>query len=114
MGVRKSYIDNTCKAHLTNSVRRINKDKICLTDIYPKQGTVFLMHIAIKDRTNRRKILFSKIESPLFKGWKKQRNNSGVGILPTIKKTDTVLLGSWNTLFVPHADKLVSLGTNHV
>ena len=33
--------------------------------------------------------------------------------IPTIPKTDTLLLGSQNTLVVLHAEKLVSLGNNN-
>ena len=58
MGTRKAYIDNTGKFHLTNSVRRINRDKIFLKDIYLKQRTELLIHIASKARTKRRKLWF--------------------------------------------------------
>ena len=33
--------------------------------------------------------------------------------LPTIQKTETLLLGSYNNLVVLNDEKLVSLGTNH-
>ena len=54
MGTRKAYIDNTGKVNLTNSVRSIYKDEICLTGIYPKQRTELLIHISIKAMTKRR------------------------------------------------------------
>ena len=56
MGTRKSYIDNTVKAHLTNSVSRINKDKICPTYISPKKRTALLFHLDSKARTKCRKL----------------------------------------------------------
>ena len=57
--------------------------------------------------------LSSKNNSCLVKGCNKQNKNGGVGRLPKIQKTDTLLLGSQNTLVVLHAEKLVSLGTNN-
>ena len=56
MGTRKAYIDNTGKVQLTNSVRMINKDEICLTYLSPKQRTAMLIHIAKKVRDKRNKL----------------------------------------------------------
>ena len=57
--------------------------------------------------------LSSKSKSCLVKGWNKQNKNSGVGRLPTIKNTNTLLLGSQNILVVLQAENLVILGTDH-
>ena len=54
-----------------------------------------------------------KAKSSLVKGWNKQNENSGVGRLPTIQKTETLLLGSHNNLVMLHAETLVSSGTEH-
>ena len=58
MGTRKAYIDNTGKVQLTNSVRMINKDEICLTEIYPKQRTALLTHTASKAITKGCKLWY--------------------------------------------------------
>ena len=55
----------------------------------------------------------SKTKSCLVKAWNEQIINSEVGILPINQRTDTLLLGSQNTLVVIHAEKLVSSGTDH-
>ena len=57
--------------------------------------------------------LSSKTKSCLVKGWNKQNENSGVGRLPTIQNTGTLLLGSQNTLVMLHTEKLVSSGTDY-
>ena len=56
--------------------------------------------------------LSSKTKSCLVKGWNEKNKNNGIGRLPTIQNTDTLLLGSQNTLAVLHSEKLVSSGTN--
>ena len=57
--------------------------------------------------------LYSKTKSCLVKGWNKQSKNGGVVRLPTIQNTENLLLGSQNTLVMLHAEKLVTLGTDH-
>ena len=52
----KASIDNKGLVHLSESVRTVNKDEMCLTDISPKQGTAFLVRIAVKARTKRIKL----------------------------------------------------------
>ena len=48
-----------------------------------------------------------------IKGRRIKNKNSGVGGLPAITNTDTLLLGSHNTLVVLNDYMLVSLVTNH-
>ena len=55
--------------------------------------------------------LSTKTNNYLDKGWNNKNKNNGVGRLPTIPNTDTLLLGSQNTLVVLHTGKLVSSGT---
>ena len=55
-GYQKSYIDNTGWVQITESVSRINKDEICLTDISLKQRTALLIHTAREASTRRSKM----------------------------------------------------------
>ena len=79
----------------------------------------------LKALTNQNKIIFriakksgscrelNKIKNIRAKASKKQNKNDGVGKLPTIQKTYTLLTGLQNTLVVIHAENIVSLGTGH-
>ena len=80
-----------------------------------------MIHINSKAKAERRKLWSDitratyppKIIFYLGKVWNKQTKNSGVGRLPTTQKTGIILIGSQNTLLVLHAEKLVSLVTDH-
>ena len=74
---------------------------------------------------NQNKIIFSiaknsishcelnKIKNIRAKAPKNKNKNNEVVRLATAQKTDTIQLGSHNTLVLLHAEKLLSSGTNH-
>ena len=79
----------------------------------------------LKALTNQNKIIFriakksgscrelNKIKNIRAKAPKNKNKNNEVVRLATAQKTDTIQLGSHNTLVVLHAEKLLSSGTNH-
>ena len=77
----------------------ISKTKDSVADPYGQQG----QDQTVQDvAQQRQRYLFYKAKIFLVKVWNKQSKNSGVGRLPTIQKTDTLLLGSQNNLVMLH------------
>ena len=93
------------------SDRHLSKTRDIVAYPYSQQGQDQIVQAVVQQS---QKYLSSKTKSYLVKGWSKQSKNSEVGRILKIYKTDTLLLGSHNTLVVIHDEKLVSLGSNYV
>ena len=91
------------------SDRHLYKTNDSITDPYGQRRQDQMTQDVVQQS---QRYLSSNTKSCLVKGWKNQNKNIGVGTLPTIPKTETILLGSLKNLVVLHAEKLVSLVTN--
>ena len=89
----------------------LSKTRDIVADPYRQQGQDQTAQAVVRQSQI---YVSSKNKSYSVKGWNNQSKNSGVGRLLTIQKTDTLLIGSQNTLIVLHSERLGSLGTDHV
>ena len=89
----------------------LSKTRDIVSDMYSQQGQDQIVQAVVRQIQS---YLSTKTNTYLVRGWKKQSKNSEVVRIRTIQTTDTLPLGSQNTLVVLHSEKLASLGTYHV
>ena len=122
MGTRNPTLIIQAKSTLLNQYGGLIRMKYVWQPFLRNKGHRCWSKKNIKARTrrgtmwsNRSKATYPpKNNSWLVKGRNKQNKNSGDGIIPKIQKTDTLLLGSQNTLVMIHAEMLVSSFTKTI